>query len=399
MTALPDRPTFCLFAYPWDIADGDPRERLGEIAALGVDTASVALAYHAGKFIRPAGRAGKVIFPEDGTVSFAPDPGRYGRIEPKVSSLAGRCDLVAEWSALAGALRLEAWAVLLHNTAIGMAHPDCVAVNAYGDPYWYSLEPSHPDVAEYAVALALDLAARPSVASLAIETPGYLPYVHGYHHEFQQVPLDPYVEALLGLSFHETVMKAARQAGVAADLVREGVRRRLDRWFDEAPAIPADMVTQRLLAEIVADADLHAFLRWRAEPVTAILKRIRAGLPTGKRMRLIPSVQRPSALAWLEGTDYAAQAPIVDAVACCFYEPIAARVAADLHDMLGRVPAARLAGILRPGHPDLSAGAEIGAAVGMLRAAGVEEIGFYNHGLLRRSDLERIAGVIAEHRR
>jgi hypothetical protein len=385
-----------LFAYPWDIAEGDPAERLAEIAALGLGTVSLALSYHAGKFIRPHGITGKVVFPQDGTVYFAPEAARYGAIRPIVNSLVAQRDLVADWPSIAGGLHLNAWTVLLHNTPLGLAHPDCVAVNAYGDRYWYSLEPCHPDVADYAMALATDLAARPAIGGLSLETPGYLPYVHGYHHEFQQVPLDPWVEVLLGLSFHPEAMRRAKAAGVKVEAVRDEVRRALDAWFDGGGPTPPDMAMHWLLADLVRDADLHAFLRWRAEPVNAILTRIRANMPKGKRLAVIPSVQRPSALAWLEGSDHAAIAAIADRLEFCFYEPNAARIRADLFDALRRVgDAGKIAGILRPGHPDLSGGAEIGTAIGLLREAGIGEIGFYNYGMLRRSDLERLGKALA----
>ena len=42
--------------------------------ALGLNTVTLAGSYHAGKFLRPHGTAGKVYFPEDGTVYFRTDP-------------------------------------------------------------------------------------------------------------------------------------------------------------------------------------------------------------------------------------------------------------------------------------------------------------------------------------
>jgi hypothetical protein len=386
-----------LFAYHWDIAEGDAAQNLSAIAALGIDTLSLALSYHAGKFIRPRGQSGKVVFPEDGTVYFAPDPSRYGAVKPLVNGGLARLDPVADWHEISGGLQLNAWTVLLHNTALGMTHPDCVARNAYGDPYWYALEPCHPDVADYAVGLASDLASRPAIGGLSLETPGYLPYVHGFHHEFQQVPLDPFVEVLLGLSFHPAAMKRAEADGVKAGAVRDGVRRALDLWFDQGRPVSPDMAMHWLMADLIADAELAAFLRWRARPVTEIVQRVRAAMPAGKRLAIIPSVQRPSAFGWLEGTDLAALSRIADRIEFCFYEPNTARVKADLFDGLRRIgDPSRIAGILRPAHPDLSGGAEIGEALAALRLGGVREIGFYNYGMMRRADLERLGAVLRE---
>ena len=54
---------------------------------LGLDTVTIAGSYHAGKFLRPHGRNGKVYFPEDGTTYFRTDGSRYGAIKPFPNSL------------------------------------------------------------------------------------------------------------------------------------------------------------------------------------------------------------------------------------------------------------------------------------------------------------------------
>ncbi len=64
---------------------------------------------------------------------------------------------------------------------------------------------------------------------------------------------------------------------------------------------------------------------------------------------MIPSVARPTAGAWYEGTDLAALARIADAIEACFYEPSVERVRADAFDVLRRVGSAeRVRGLLRP---------------------------------------------------
>ena len=40
--------------------------------------------------------AGKVYFPEDGTVYFKADPGRYGAIKPVANSMLGERDVLRE---------------------------------------------------------------------------------------------------------------------------------------------------------------------------------------------------------------------------------------------------------------------------------------------------------------
>ena len=85
-----------IYAYAWNLADEGVDGVTGRVAALGIDTITVAGSYHAGKFLQPHGRSGKVFFPEDGTVYFNPDPARYGTIKPVLNSLVRERDVLRE---------------------------------------------------------------------------------------------------------------------------------------------------------------------------------------------------------------------------------------------------------------------------------------------------------------
>src|ERR1700739_4786755 len=111
-----------IYAYAWDLADEGVDHAVGIVRGLGLDTVTLAGAYHAGKFIRPKGRSGKVYFPEDGTAYFRFDPARYGIIASAPSKPAAEPDVL-------GALcrppdiAVNVWLALLHNTRLGAAHP------------------------------------------------------------------------------------------------------------------------------------------------------------------------------------------------------------------------------------------------------------------------------------
>ena len=110
-----------IYAYAWDLADEGVSPVIEQVAALGINTITVAGSYHAGKFLRPHGRSGKVYFPEDGTVYFNADPSRYGAIKPVASSLVRERDVLRE---LTGArVAVNVWLVLLHNSRLGERHP------------------------------------------------------------------------------------------------------------------------------------------------------------------------------------------------------------------------------------------------------------------------------------
>lgn len=71
-----------IYTYAWDLAEVGVPAAVDEFRGLGLDTVTMAGSYHAGKFLRPHGKHGKVYFPEDGTVYFESDPARYGAIMP-----------------------------------------------------------------------------------------------------------------------------------------------------------------------------------------------------------------------------------------------------------------------------------------------------------------------------
>ena len=101
---------------------------------------TIAGSYHAGKFLRPHGRTGKVYFPEDGTVYFRADPERYGAIKPVAKPHRSRARHAAR-TVRVGRIGVNVWLVLLHNTRLGEAHPELTVANAFGDRYVYSLCP------------------------------------------------------------------------------------------------------------------------------------------------------------------------------------------------------------------------------------------------------------------
>ncbi|MBV9907467.1 MAG: hypothetical protein JOY52_07875, partial [Hyphomicrobiales bacterium] len=76
-----------IYAYAWDVAEIGVGAAVDRFLGLGLDTVTIVGSYHAGKFLRPHGKSGKVYFPEDGTVYFKPDLSRYGAIKPVENSL------------------------------------------------------------------------------------------------------------------------------------------------------------------------------------------------------------------------------------------------------------------------------------------------------------------------
>jgi hypothetical protein len=383
-----------IYAYAWDLAEVGVAAATAEFRDLGLDTVTIAGSYHAGKFLRPHGTSGRVYFPEDGTVYFRPDPTRYGVIAPVPNTMLTERDMVRELTD-AGGMATNVWLVLLHNTRVGMAHPEAVVRNAFGDPYVYSLCPSHPDARAYAIGLCRDVTESYPIAGLSLEGPGFQVYRHGYHHEFALMPTNAWLENHLGLCFCDHCIAAAERAGIDARRLRAEVAAGIEAYFASDVDFPPDMAGAFWQADVTRNADLRAYLDFRCDVVTALLADIRAAVRPDAAVAVIPSVARPTAGAWYEGSDLAAEARATGIIEALFYEPTTMRVKADLFDIRRRIgDAGKLRGVLRPYHPDGTSRAEFLESVRLLRDAGIDELGFYNWGHLRRAQLNWIGEAL-----
>ncbi len=385
-----------IYAYPWDLAEAGVAGAVGRFAALGLDTVTVAGSYHAGKFLRPHGAAGKVYFPEDGAVYFKPNPGRYGAIKPVPHSTLAAEDGPLRALTAQERLATNVWLVLLHNTRLGAAHPGSTVANAFGDRYIYSLCPSAPEARAYARGLALDVTESYPVVGVSLETPGFLPYLHGFHHEFALVRPNRWLESQLGLCFCEHCMSGAKRAGIRVEALRRQVAFDIEAYLASDVDFPADMAEAFWLADTRTDGDLAAFLHWRCTVVTSLVGEIRDAVRRSATVAVIPSVARPTGGAWYEGSDLKALAEAAGVIEACFYEPGAGRVKADLHDVKRRLRGAgALRAIVRPAFPDLETKGEFLAAMRALGAGGVRDVAFYNWGHLRDANLAWIAEGLA----
>ena len=264
-----------IYTYAWDLAETGVAEAADEFRHLGLDTVTMAATYHAGKFLRPHGKAGKVYFPEDGTAYFRTDAARYGAIKPVANSLLATRDVLRELVETSG-MAVNAWLVLLHNTRLGMAHPDAVVRNAFGDPYYYNLCPSAPDARAYAVGLARDVTESYAVAGISLEAPGFAPYAHGFHHEFALMRTNPWLENQLGLCFCDHCVAAAEARGIDARRLKAQVASDIHAFLDSDVDFPPDMAEAFWRADIAADGDLRRYLDFRNDVVTSLVTEIRA---------------------------------------------------------------------------------------------------------------------------
>ena len=389
------KPYRSLYTYAWDVLDIGVNAYVEQALSLGISDVSLATSYHAGKFIRPhAKHAPKVIFPEDGVVYFDPQLTRYGAIKPQAHSDAALRqvlpDLIAD-----GRLRVHGWTVLLHNSRLGSQYPQYCTHNVFGDAYVYSLCPMQTAVAEYAVALCADLTAQHPLASIILETPGWLPFAHGYHHEFAQLAMSPAMDKALGLCFCRACQAQAQSLGIEVDALQRRLQQLITDLFNSAPN--NEQTQQAIELAFEQDRDLIAYVKMRQQRVTDLVKAIRAAIPTSTKLAVIPSVQRPSSLCWTEGSDLTAllSEGAADYLEIPFYEANAELVRNDAAFCLAHATSVnQLRGILRPGFPDLNNGAELADALIGLQQAGLTDFAFYNYGLLPRQQLTHMANCL-----
>jgi hypothetical protein len=383
-----------MFAYPWDLAEEGLETVAGRLRGAGINTIVVAGSYHAGKFLRPHAPRSRVVFPDDGTVYFRPRLDRYREtpLRPAVNRLVEEHDVFAALAARRRSIGLEvaAWMVGLHNTRLGTAHPEYVARSAYGDPYYYSLCPAHPEVRAYLLALLGDLASTYEVQYVVLETPGFLPYAHGFHHEFSLVPPDPWSSLLLALCFCPACLRRAADEGIDGGRVAASVREALEAFYAH-PSLPQPSDLQAIhwwIADLLRDAELGAYLRKRIDVVTSLVREIRAALPRSTQLSVIPSVNQPLALAWLEGADLPALAEHAEIVEILGYRVSPGEVGADTWWARRRVGArTRLHVALRPAHPDAPDEANLVSKARAIREAGADGVSFYNYGHIRLGHL------------
>jgi hypothetical protein len=232
------------YLYPWDV-DGDPAAA-DRIAALGVTEVSLAAAYHAVRAVTPF-HPGHRIVTRDAAVYHRRDPARWsaGHLVPADPDPAGTraaAGAVGSFERAADALRsaglrVNAWIVLTHNGRLAAAHPECAIRNAWGDSYPWALCAGSPAVAEYAAALAAEIAALDAVADVELEACGWYGYDHGSAHDKTGgTPAAP-AGRLLDVCFCADCAATLRVAGADPDAIAAAVR----SAFDGGPDVPDEL--------------------------------------------------------------------------------------------------------------------------------------------------------------
>ncbi|PYE85913.1 hypothetical protein [Pseudoroseicyclus aestuarii] len=372
-----------VWSYAWDLQDIGLEEVARRTGGRGV---SLATSYHAGRFLQPGNPRRRSYFPQDGTVYWQVDPARWrgAEIAPveadivategdKLGALIARRD--------AGGPEVAAWCVCLHNTRAGMAHPEHVTRTAFGDPNFYALCPSSPAARAYVTGMVAEIAERYAPDRIELESPDFLGFAHGYHHEKDGLGLLEEDLVLLGLCFCEHCHARASEAGVDLRAAQERVTGLLEASF--AREMPEAQFAS--LAELAALPELAPVLAWRSEPVTSLIAEAKAA--AGEVPVYLIDAEGSAA----GGVDRAAAAAACDGLVFCAYDTPAERLGPLLAQLRQEIGTAGLRAGLSLGLPQVAGPADLRARVAAARPH-VEGINFYNLGLVPAARWDWLAG-------
>jgi hypothetical protein len=379
-----------IYASAWDLVDEGLDQVLEHIRACGANTVTLAATQPAGARSRPHPPAG----PADATVYFRARPERYGHIKPQVHPMVSDCDALAELQRAAPDLGRVAWVASYLDSPADVPQADYLSRNAFGEPSSRRLCPAHPAVRDYVVNLCSDLARGYDLAAVVLEAPGWLPCDQGYHPELRAAPLDRWARTLLSFCFADTTRHAARAAGIDADRLQAQVLELLER-YRAADVVPTGMAAAWWFADVVSAPEWGGFLDWRCRQVADLVTDVKAALPAGTVLAVIPAAPDRDTAGRLEGMDIGMLAAAADALEFPVYGADAEEAYIKAQDVRRRAgDAAPLRCILRPPLRDDADAAAIRDTVLELRRIGLAGIAFYDYDHIRGAGLAPVKAAL-----
>ncbi|MDR9381481.1 MAG: hypothetical protein RI560_07400 [Natronomonas sp.] len=377
-----------MWAYPWDLVDEGSESVADDLLEMGIDRLYLAANYHTVEAFCPHNPVTKTVFADAGAY-FQPQHD-YGEIAPVPPSTMGEDDWVATVvdDLEDSALEVNAWVVGCHNSVLGTEHEEYAITTPFGDPLAFGLCPSQPAVRDYLTRLLTEVTGRFSFGDVLLET---FHYFHGsgwgWHHDKFHADIGDLGEFLLGLCFCDECRERAAADGVDVDAAQSTCQETIVRlaegelgsegspskWVADHPTVDAyASVREGTLEEFyqelneTVDADLGSFIGM-------------LGVDT----------------SWMHGMNLERLREHVDFFTVMSYREEAADAVEAYETAAARTdPTPVRAGVL-PGHPLIHDGDSVEAHVAELKAAGPDEITFYNYGLLPERNLDWIGKAIA----
>jgi hypothetical protein len=392
-----------MYVFAEDLRGEGVDKVLDRIAGYGVSSVTVGAVHHGSLDVTPHGLS-RLTLRQDGA-HFVPPSELFAGL--RLAPVPGFTDALDGLGAACESrgLRLHGWTVFLRNHTLGSRHPDVTVRDCFGDRgSLTALCPAHPDVREYAVALARSVA-RLGVSRVVAESLHF----RSLRPQRSFVPLGPMDHYLFGLCFCDHCMRRATDLGVNAEVARDECARIVGGVFDGDPAAQGEVTRAALTA--YAGPDVVAYARARSETVTTLVSEVATAVAEeGSRLVFVdytgsvkgyrdglPTPGLAAHDAWQLGVDLVALGDLVPAFGVLAYARDAARVADDVGAYLRSVGKDReVRAVLRPGHPDSDSTDRLVAKTRAAKAAGAQAVDFYAYGLVPHPVLERITSALRE---
>ena len=385
---LADKPhtSASMWIYLWDLLDEGYPSVLERLKEHGLTSISIATAYHAGRFLEPHNPKRKVVFLEDGTVYFSPDPSLYDRIKPVPNSLVGQGHGLREARKNAEAMGFatRSWVVCCHNTTLGTRYPDIACETVFGDKLYHNLCPSNNDVRKYVSAIVRDVASH-GVDAIELEALQFQGYSHGYHHERDGIPLNGGMKFLLGLCFCPSCIKRTTEAKVDIASVRAFTRTTLETHFADPSALG-----ERYASMDQLPADIFTpFLNWRISVVGSLIEELADTVrPTSVKLRpmisLDPIAQRSV------GVDPQRAGNATGGVLALGYVKDGAALRSPLASLQSQLAGKEITVGFQVGLPESGGKAEFLSRMVAARELGISSFNYYNYGFIPLENLDWI---------
>ena len=386
------------FTFPYTFFREPANKVIPELQSYGLSGINLALNYHGSRDLLLR-QGPQLEYLSDGFHYYKTDYSNYEdyAIKPALIDQLPNNELLDSVIKVAknNKFEINAWAVYMHNSAIGMANPEAAVTNVFGNKFLSELCPINPAVAGYAIGLTKDLVSR-GINAITAESLHFHGARHGEHHERFFIELSPVSEFLFSLCFCPHCVKNYQDGGSDIAPLIGKVKNSLSMVFEKVDPWLGKRLTKELLAEIIGP-DILTYLTYRDNKIASVYKDIakitKAAGVIFKYVDQSPLLDMNSAKAiessWQIGIDTKQINKIID----CF-EPLIYRqdvtAVADLAKNYLEGTDAGITAILRPTYPDSTSPENLINKVSALVDLGISNIDFYLLDTMRASDLESI---------
>jgi hypothetical protein len=370
----------------------------------GFDGIELAAIYHHARDVHPHNPVHRVRFLDGGAFFFQPRPDAFRgqQIQPYLSPMLERIDPLRELLTVGQEqdLAVRAWAIMLHNFALGERYPDATAENAFGDRLLTDLCPANPDVRVYAATATAELS-RTGVEAIVAESICFMPFDHGFHHERTPYPLSEMTRFCLSLCFCAHCLERGRRTGVATGSLRAWMQRELDLALRGEETVIESLPLERETAATLAAGELGGYLAAREETVTSLVGEVTAAVEEAGPARFIfmdsmgasESGEQAGPLvadrSWQFGVDLPAVAAHCHGLSVMGYSREHDRFAQDLERYRAIVPVGTpLSLVARAMPPDCYGTAELRPKLQLAGDLGFEWVECFVYGLMRLEGLD-----------